>query len=418
MNTMNTLILRILVVFACYGAWCWEGSLAIAQVRHGTGASFSSVGALGRIGAGQNSNFRASAAGGGGLQSTGGGYQPRSVLRSSMSNASQLGLGLRSSIGASGGTALRGSINRGSGGLLSSSSGGGGRVGSTALAGVRKGLGLSSAAGSTANFTLESAGGKGAVGALLGQNTSLTAARGFIASVGENSSLQKSDGSIKTLVPDQPGQYKDKMRNGEELLRDGNFISAYNQFKVASDIVGRSPEPFLNMAHAKFGAGSYGMTAFYIRRALTYMPELPLVQLRPKNFYESVAVFGDLIIRLETHLDENPGDGDALLILAYFRWFADTPDVPDVRSVLEKALATSRFDKSGKRTEAIHIFWEAIVAGGKATGKLKTGATTKPSGTGGSTTRPADRAAAKGDKAPRSSVQLAKTSNTAGKRIR
>ena len=408
---MKTLILRILVAFACCAAWCWEGSEAIAQVRKEMGVSFKIPGGLSTIGRGQNYDFRQDAAGVGGLQTTGGGYQAEGVLRSSMADRSQLDRGLRSSIGAggSGSTALRSGIDRSSSSLISSSSGGGGIIGSTALAAVKRGPMLKG----TADFILDFAGGKGMAGALLGQDTSLTVARGFMASVGESSGFRKSDESIKTLVPDQPGQYRDKMHRGEELLRVGSFMSAYEQFKVASDIVGRSPEPLLNMAHARFGSGGYRMTAFYIRRAFTYMPELPLVPLRPKNFYENVAVFGDLIIRLETYLDENPGDGDAQLVLAYFRWFADTPDVPTVRSALEKALAVS---KSEERIEAIHIFWEAIVADGKATGKLGTDATTKPkpADTGGSTTQPADRAA-KGDKAPRSSVQPAKTSNTAGK---
>jgi len=399
---MNTLRLHILVAFALCAVWCWGGGLAMGQVR-GSSGSLSTPGGLASVGTGQNHDFRMSSGGVGGLQTTGGGYQSQGVLRSSMSSTSRLGLGLRSSIGSSGisSTAFRSNIDGSYGGLISRSSGGGGVVGSTALEAVSKGVTLTGAAG----FALDSAGGKGMAGAILGQETSLTAARGFIASVGESSSLHKSDESIKTLVPDQPGQYRDMMQKGEELLRAGNFISAYEQFKVASDVVGRSPEPFLNMAHARFGAGGYGMTAFYLRGALTRMPQLPLVPLRPKGFYENVAVFGDLIIRLETYLDENRDNGDALLILAYFRWFADTPDVPAVRSALEKALAVS---ESEGRTEAIHIFWDAIVAGGKATGKLRTAPTNRPSGNGGSTTQPADQAV-EGDKATPSSVQPAKT---------
>jgi len=246
-------------------------------------------------------------------------------------------------------------------------------------------------------------------GALLGQDTSLAAARGFIASVGAGGSLQQSDDSIKTLVPDQPGQYRDMMHKGEELMRSGSFMAAYEQFKVASDILGHSPEPFLSMAHARFGISGYGTTAFYIRRALTCMPQLPRVSLRPKHFYSNVAIFGDMIIRLETYLDEHPGSGDALLILAYFRWFTDNPDVPTVRSLLERALSVS---KSEEKTEAIQIFWRAIVATGKATGKLRT-ATTKPSDTGGDSTPPSDQAI-EGDKASGGSVQPAKTSNPAG----
>ena len=412
---MNTFVRRSLVVLACFAGWCWAGAPATAQVRSGVGVGFSSPGTMSTVGLGQTHDFRTHSAGIGGLQTTGGGYQLQGVLRSSMSNTSQSGWGLRSSIDTSvgrgsKGAALRSDIDRTSGGLISSSSVGGGRVGSTVLSTVSAGGTLTRAA----DFALASAGGTGMAGAILGQDTSLTAARGFIASVGAVGGLDKSDESIKTLVPDQPGKYRDMMQKGEELMQSGSFIAAYEQFKVASDILGRSPEPFLSMAHARFGVGGYGTTAFYIRRALAYMPQLPLVPLRPKNFYSNVAVFGDLIIRLKSYLDENPDNGDALLILAYFRWFADDSDVAAVRVALEKALAVS---ESEERIEAIHIFWRAILESGKATGELRIRATTRPSSaTGGSTTRPADQAS-EGEKAT-GTVRPAKTSSTAGERAR
>jgi len=223
---------------------------------------------------------------------------------------------------------------------------------------------------------------------LLDQGANLAAARAFVMAVGESSVLKGDRRTLTTLVPDQPGQYRQMMHRGEELLRAGNFISAYETFKIADDIVRRSPEPLLDMAHAKFGSArlTYVFPAYYIRKALRYMPELPLVPLRPKAFYGSAAVFGDRIIRLETHLDENPNDGDALLVLAYFRWFADTPDVLTVQSSLQKALDVSNTEN---KTEAIHIFWDALVAGGEAKGKLIRKPTTQPADT--STTKPADK---------------------------
>jgi hypothetical protein len=400
---MSTMRLRVLVVFACCAMWWCGSNSAVAQVR-GSGVSRPTVGG-GRVfvGRGADYNFRQYSAGGG-LRSSGGGYKSGGVLRSSMSSApSSIGRGLRSSVSSGGGgTALRSGINRVSGGLLGRPRGGSRRAGSTVLRAPSKGGTLKG----TTGFAIKSAGGKGMAASILGQRTNLAAARGFIASVGQSGSLKISGESIKTiktLVPDQPGQYRDKMQRGEEFLRAGSFSSAYDQFKVASDIVHRSPEALLNLAHASFGSGSYRMTAFYIRRALACMPELPGVPLRPKRFYENIGVYGDMVIRLETYVDESPGDGDALLILAYFRWFDDVPDIPVVRSALERALAVA---KSEERIEAIHIFWDAMVASGKVSGKLKTAAT-KPSDNDRSTTQPSVRAD-ESDKAPRSSVQPAK----------
>ena len=410
-RTMNTWVLRIFVVLVGCATWCWGSSLAIAQIRRSTGVRFSGPGNLSSVGRGQNWDFRNSAAGGGGLQATGGGYQTRGVLSSSMNNMSRSGRALQMSVTARGsrGTALSGSLARSAGSLTRTlGSGGGSVVGRPALGTARKGVRLQD----TSSFALQRVeGAKGMARAMLRQNTSLQSARGFISAIGETRSLVESDEAIKTLVPDQPGQYRDKMNRGEELLRAGDFMPAYKQFKVASDIVGRAPEPFVNMAHAQFGAGGYGMTAVYIRRALTYMPDLPRLPLRPKHFYENVAIFGDLLMRLETHVEQIHGDGDALLVLAYFQWFTDTPNIPTVQSALEKALAAT---ESEDRIEAIQIFWRAIVATGKASGKLETAAAAKPPGTGVSTTQPADQAA----KATETPVRPAETSNATGKRVR
>ena len=397
---MNTMVLRILVVSACCSVFCW-GDPAQGQMRRSTGNTIKHPGSFSTIGAGQSSLFRTSSAGGGGLQRTGSGYQSRGVLRSSISNNVGAGQGLRSNMGFGanrGGTAaLRSKIDRHSAGLIGGSSSVGG-VGAATLTAVRKGSNLKSKDGGS--VLLGGLGGQGMANAVLGRGMSLAAAREFIASVGQSSSLQKSDEAVRTLMPDQPGQYRDKMHRGEELLKAGSFMSAYDNFKLASDIASRSPEPFLNMAHARFGMGSYGMTAHYIRRALVSMPSLPQVQLRPKSFYGNIAVFGDLVIRLEGYLDETPRDGDALLILAYFRWFADNPDVPAVRSMLERALAVA---KSEDRIEAIQIFWRAIVASKKATGELRTaGAAAGVSSDIKSTTRPSGKAPDSADKTPKS----------------
>ena len=351
-------------------------------------------GVLRTVGVGQNAGFRGSAGGGGGLRSSGGGYSGGGVLRSAISDLSQTGRGqgMRSATarrGDGGGTtALRSRIDLHSGGIVGASSA---TLGATPakLGAVRKGASLKPQPGSA--FSLPSAGlegdGGGMARTILDRNTSLAAARGFIASIGLSGSLDSSDDAVRTLVPDRPGKYRDKMHKGEELIKAGSFMSAYDNFKLASDMVGRFPEPYLNMAHAKFGMNGYGMTAYYIRRALVCMPSLPQVPLRPKSFYSNVAIIGDMVIRLETYLDSNPEDGDALLILAYFRWFADNPDVPAVRSLLERALAAA---KSEGRTEAIQIFWRAIVDSKKASGELKAPVRPKKtSGGQGSTSRPA-----------------------------
>jgi len=393
---MGTYIFRILAVFACCGVLCFPGGSAMGQVRKSTGVTIRTPASLGRVGMGTNASFLRSSAGGGGLQNAGGGYRGQGVLSSSMGRGLGQGRRMSASLDANrgikgGGRALTSGISTVSGGLIGSAGGGALRSVSPTVGDVRKGASLAGGE----SFELQAAGGKGMADAILGRGMSLAAARGFLASVGQSGSLEEGDDAIRTLVPDHPGQYRDLMHKGEELLKAGSYMSGYDNFKLASDVVGRCPEPYLNMAHAKLGMGGYGMTAYYIRRALVCMPSLPQLPLRPKSFYSNVAVFGDLVIRLETYLDSNPGDGDALLILAYFRWFADNQDVPKVKELLARALAAA---KSEGRTEAIQIFWRAIVASNKASGELKPATASR--GAGG-TTRPSEPALDKTENTPK-----------------
>jgi hypothetical protein len=368
---MNRFILRTVAVTACCGAWCFLCVVASAQVRGKGGVSLSTPSGLRTVGQGGSYSFRQGSAGGGGLQGSSK-YRSNGVLRSSMSAASAGGSGLRASISSrsAGNKALRSGIGLTKGGLIGTAGASGGAVGApvspASLTSLRKGAALKYQG--AAGLSLAPSTGGGMASTILGRSTSLAAARGFIAAIGHSGSLDGPDESVTTLVPDRPGLYRDKMHKGEEQLKANSFMSAYDNFKLASDMVGRFPEPYLNMAHAKFGMNGYGMTAYYIRRAFVCMPSLPQVPLRPKGFYSNVAIFADMVMRLETYLDSNPDDGDALLILAYFRWFTDNPDVPALRSLLERALGAA---KSEGRVEAIQIFWRAIVDSKKASGELK-----------------------------------------------
>ncbi|MDP7289917.1 MAG: hypothetical protein QGH94_18190, partial [Phycisphaerae bacterium] len=92
------------------------------------------------------------------------------------------------------------------------------------------------------------------------------------------------------------------------------------------------------------------------------------------------------------------------------------PDVPAVRSMLERALAVA---KSEDRTEAIQIFWRAIVASKKATGALRTaGSAAGVSSDIKSTTRPSGKAPGSADKTPESPVVPPKTSDPTGAQSR
>ena len=317
------------------------------------------VGGRGKLAAPRSQSY-----GLGGLQKPG---APTGPLQRSLAAGSSFAL--RSSIRGMGrpGTALRSNILSPSGlGRLRP----GGKVGASPPIAPVPAPGTGTKGKRIQPFSLSPQGGKGISTALRASGTDLTAARAFIQSVGKSGdALDKSDQPITSLVPDQAGRYRNYMARGEEHFRSGDFAFAFTQFRLANDVIGRSPETLLSMAHAKFAIArfSYASAAFYLRKALKYLPELPLAPLRPKAFYNNLATFGEQIVHLEDHLEESPYDGEALLLLAYFRWFTDEPDVKTAHSALSKALAVSRTDET---TEAIETFWDGMVASGKVSGKL------------------------------------------------
>ena len=331
----------------------------LGQAR--SGVTIRSPGSLRRPGGSGIRSFRTNSYGLGGLQSSG----TAGPLRSSISGG--LGTALRSSMGTAGiGSSLRSNIDTSSAFGTPRDTGISGTSGGVAAGFGPRSVSVTGSPG----FSMGSHGGTGVSRSLLGLDTDFAAARAFVQSVGDaDSGLVKSAEPITSLVPDQPGRYRDHLADGEERFRAGDFIVAFDKFRLANDIVGRSPETLLSMAHAKFATArfSYASAAFYLRKALKYLPELPLVPLRPKAFYGNPATFGEHIIRLQEHLDEHRFDGDALLLLAYFRWFIDRPDVETIQVALSKALAASRDDEVA---EAVRTFWDGMVATGKVSGEL------------------------------------------------
>ena len=159
---------------------------------------------------------------------------------------------LRSSIYGGLGTALRTSMGTAGAGLSLRS-----RIGTSSALGLPRRTGVSGTSGGVgAGFaprsvsatgspgcTIGDHGGAGASRSLLGLDTDFAAARAFVQAVGDpDSGLLKSDEPVTSLVPDQPGRYRDHMADGERQFRAGDFIVAFDKFRLANDIVGRSPE--------------------------------------------------------------------------------------------------------------------------------------------------------------------------------
>jgi len=212
--------------------------------------------------------------------------------------------------------------------------------------------------------------------AILSANPALGAARNYLHSVGGTDLMAETSRTkvISSLVPSDSSVYSTLLREGEKQFRMGEFADAYSYFERASYIAPHAPETLLSLTHARFATSrlSYMTASHYLQLTLKYLPELPLIPVNPKLFYgqgpDSAARYVEHIDALEKHLIKSHDDLDALLLLAYYRWFANRPD--DAKIALAKALKVAIEDEDARVTEAVDTFWAAMVRSGKMSGAL------------------------------------------------
>ena len=194
-------------------------------------------------------------------------------------------------------------------------------------------------------------------------------------------------------MPSQPSDYRDQMLAGDQAFRTDNYHRAYGHFEIANYLGDHDPESYLCMLHAQFALSSYSYAraSYFLQKALEHMPELPTVHLRPRGFYGSLGKYAEHLVSLQEHIARNPQDDEALLLLAYFRWFGRTQDTEATREALSRSLAASLGSNDTRMVEAVQTFWDGMVATGKVSGKLKPAAAAKaaPGSAGAAGTPPA-----------------------------
>jgi tetratricopeptide (TPR) repeat protein len=198
--------------------------------------------------------------------------------------------------------------------------------------------------------------------------------------VGHGVTLGDRDKPITSFIPDEPSEYRKYMAAGETLFRAGRFTRAFDQFKLANYLVSDDVGALLSMAHAKFAVGSYASGSFYLQAALRYMPELPLVPLRPKGFYGQEARYEADLEKLGKYLERHPDNPDANLLLTYFSWFDQDEEL--ARKSIERADRVAKKTKSKQSlTEAIDIFRRGMDAVRELRSASEPPATTQPGAT-------------------------------------
>lgn len=244
----------------------------------------------------------------------------------------------------------------------------------------------------------------------------------YLEAIGANTAIGVARGrTVTTFVPEVRGLFRDLMEQGQQALLAGGWKDvqrAVDAFSKAQLLTDHNPDVTLSLAHAHFIVArfSYSLPSEYLQQTLILLPELPLVQIEPKLFFDSPDTYDKRMGILASHIESNPDDADAMLVRAYFKWFE--PDGAQAAAdSLRQAWAASRkprpmgagamsptgagsiflvggFDQSpggdvSLRT-AIDIFWKGMVKTGKISGSLD-----QP---GGAVTRPAGAAASPGPK--------------------
>jgi hypothetical protein len=120
--------------------------------------------------------------------------------------------------------------------------------------------------------------------------------------------------------------------------------------------------------HLATSPGPYKATAFYLLKSLLRFPELPVIKVRPRDFYGSPSSYVRDQIRLAKYLRENPDDAPAQLVLAYLMYRDGESE--KAKAALSKVITHSR---SRDLTEAARILWDGMVASGQASGTLESG---------------------------------------------
>lgn len=321
-------------------------------------------------------DFRSQAYGLGSLGGPGAGGGA-GVLRSNISGPE---FSLRSNLSPAASSPLRSSIT---------ASGLGGRVGTSAAPAAIGGIGTMDRIRAGAGQAVPLIGSDSTVfgGAadirrlILSANPALNVGRQYLHSVGPTRLTGSPDASkpISSLVPSQPSLYAALLATGEKAFQRGRFNDAFSYFERASYIAPHAPETLLSLTHGRFATSSiaYAAASRYLRKALKYLPELPLVPLRPKLFYGSdsaaVSRYVQHLGRLEKHLANTPEDVDALFVLAYYRWFSGRTN--DTKAALAGAMKIAIEDGDKEMASAISTFWAAMVRSKKVSGALRPAAT-------------------------------------------
>jgi hypothetical protein len=129
---------------------------------------------------------------------------------------------------------------------------------------------------------------------------------------------------ITTFAGKKRTPLNEYLRNGEELMKAGEYDRAAGMYRVAIVLNPDNPLPEQGRGHALLGQRLYGSAAFHLRRALVRFPELALVKMDLPSFYPSRPLFGAIVVDLKRKIDQAGAEADVDLrfMLGYAFFFS------------------------------------------------------------------------------------------------
>ncbi len=112
---------------------------------------------------------------------------------------------------------------------------------------------------------------------------------------------------------------------GDRLFRGGNLKRAEERYEQALKAMPEAVEPRIRLAQVAICRGRYDEAARYLRDAIVLDPGWPARASDIRAIYGEPDDFNKQVARLESHLQTNPSDRDAWLVLGVQLYLSDRP---------------------------------------------------------------------------------------------
>lgn len=150
------------------------------------------------------------------------------------------------------------------------------------------------------------------------------------ASSTDATSAEADSESVAPYEPSLPiEKLQELMVGGTKSFGEGKYAEAVERFEQVTQADPQNVDAALAHAVARFATGGYAEAAESIRQGVALFPPIVDTMFDLRDRYESKADFIDQSRRLERHVEQNPDDSDALLVLGFVRHFSDQRDLAE-----------------------------------------------------------------------------------------